>query len=236
MPTTPGRARITRPWPVVGIAAQLVFTIYWLIAPLWQGPHYSVLADSISDMYAVTAPAGALMVVVVTACGGGTLGWVLFGLRPRLRGTGWAGVGGCVLLGCSIFGLGDLLTPFERLACRMADPGCTAAAQLSNAGGRLDATLSTIGIVLLIAAGFTLASAFGATSTLAPAKIPTRVLSGALVVTFVLLAFGPDGYGGLIERLLALFGAVLISWPAATSLLNRSDRRRSAQSPLGRIE
>ena len=167
-------ARITRPWPVIGISAQLAFTLYWLIAPLWQGPRYSVLAHSISDMYAETAPAGALMVVVVTACGGGTLGWVIFGLRPRLRGTGWAGVTGCVLLGLSIFGLGDLLTPFERLACRIADPGCSATAQLANAGGRLDATLSTIGIILLIAAGFTLALAFSRTSSLAGTAIPTR--------------------------------------------------------------
>ena len=61
------------------------------------------------------------------------------------------------------------------------------------------------------------------------------MLSAGLVVAFVLLAIGPDGYGGLIERLLALLGAVLISWAAIVSLLIRSPqpptRRSSADRP-----
>jgi hypothetical protein len=40
-----------------------------------------------------------------------------------------------VLLALSVVGLGDLLTVTERLACRMADPGCTAAAQIAAASG-----------------------------------------------------------------------------------------------------
>lgn len=72
MRTPTNQSRITRPWPLVGIGAQVTFTFYWLIAPLWQGP------------------LGTPMVVVVTACRGGTLGWVFFGLLPRLHGTGSA--------------------------------------------------------------------------------------------------------------------------------------------------
>jgi hypothetical protein len=45
----------------------------------------------------------------------------------------------------SIYGLGDLLSPLEREGCRLADRGCTAAAQFANSGGKLDAALSTLG-------------------------------------------------------------------------------------------
>jgi hypothetical protein len=63
---------------------------------------------------------------------------------PSLRG-------GSVLFGLSIYGLGDLLSPFEREACRLADPGCTWAAQVANSGGTLDAALSVVGLVLFVA-------------------------------------------------------------------------------------
>ena len=64
-----------------------------------------------------------------------------------------------VLLALSIVGLGDLLSPAERLACRMADPGCTATQQLSNTGGQLDNAISSIGVLLLVIAAFFLAAA-----------------------------------------------------------------------------
>ena len=66
---------------------------------------------------------------------------------------------GSVLLALSAGGPGDLLTPAERLACRIADPGCTTARALSNSGGKLDDVLTTAGSLLLVAAGFFLAHA-----------------------------------------------------------------------------
>lgn len=63
------------------------------------------------------------------------------------RPAGGRAAVGSILLGVSIYGLGDALTPFERETCRLADPGCTGADQLSNAGGVLDAVLSLVGLV-----------------------------------------------------------------------------------------
>jgi hypothetical protein len=48
-----------------------------------------------------------------------------------------------VLLALSVYGVGDLLSPFEREACRLADPGCTASDQAANAGGILDSLITT---------------------------------------------------------------------------------------------
>jgi hypothetical protein len=39
----------------------------------------------------------------------------------------------------------------ERLACRMDDTGCTATKQISDLGGQLDNTLSTYGVLALVA-------------------------------------------------------------------------------------
>lgn len=198
-------------WAVVGIGAQVVFTVYWLVAPLWQGPRYSVVTRSISDMYAVTAPYGAVMVVVLTLCGAATIGFVLLGLLPQLRRAGRTGWAACLLLALSIFGLGDLLTPFERLGCRLADPGCTPTAQLTNAGGTLDATLSTIGILLLVIAGGFGYAAVRRIPSWRPLAVPVLVLTVLLVLGFGTAGFGPPDLAGLSERLVALTGAVMIT-------------------------
>jgi len=113
----------------------------------WQGPHYSLLSHSISDMYAVTAPAGLVprgrgqsvppchrpvrLAVGVAVVADG-----------RRVGGRWVGV----LLGLSIYGLHDPLTPFERLARCIADEGCSASDQFVNSGGWLDVVLSIAGI------------------------------------------------------------------------------------------
>jgi hypothetical membrane protein len=200
-----------------GVAAQLVFTVYWLIAPLWQGGRYSVLEHSISDMYAVTAPAGTVMVVVLTVCGAATLVFVFFTLIPAVRSTGWAGWLGCILLALSIFGLGDLLTPFERLACRLADPGCTPEAQVANAGGQLDSTLSTIGIAFLITACVFLFIATRKVAGWSRTAVVMLTVAIAIAVVSVLLALFGQAAGGLLERVIALLGAGAIAVLAARS-------------------
>lgn len=211
-------ARMVAP---AGVAAQVIFTGYWLLAPLWQGPRYSVAAHSISDMYAVTAPLGAIMVTVVTLCGAATLAAVVLTILPAVRATGWTGRLGAALLGLSIFGLGDLLTPAERLACRLADPGCAPDTQLANAGGRLDATLSTIGIVLLIAAGFVLATSTRRLPGWRTASVALYALSSLLLAVLVLAGVLPSTVSGLVERALALVGATLV-----TVLILTAERHR----------
>src|SRR4051794_26207257 len=124
-----------RRWAWAGFAAQVAFVASWLLAAAWQGDGYSVTAHTISDMYAVTAPGGLILVVVLTLCGLATALFALLSVRPVLRPGGRSATIGAVLLALSIYGLGDLLSPFEREACRLADPGCTPEDQAANLGG-----------------------------------------------------------------------------------------------------
>src|SRR5215469_3458401 len=162
-----GRESASRPrwpsgvqfWAWVGILAQVVFVAAWVAAGFWQGPRYSPMADSISDMYAVGVPHASFLVVTLTDTGAATMLFALFSVWPALRGGGRAARVGSVLLALSVAGLGDLLSPVERMACRISDPGCTTALQLSNTGGKLDSILTTGGALLLLVGGFLLASA-----------------------------------------------------------------------------
>lgn len=199
-------------WAWLGLGAQVVFVATWLAAASWQGPRYSVLDHSISDMYAVTAPHGAVLVVILTLCGAATIGFALRSVWSVLRAGGWWAATGSFLLALSIVGLGDLLSPFERLACRIADPGCTATQQLSNMGGKLDNAISSIGLALIVIAGFFLAAAMRRTPGWAGWARPTRwtaVLIAALAVASVLTQ--QAGYSGLFERLVAAAGAAAIA-------------------------
>jgi hypothetical membrane protein len=213
-------------WAVAGLVAQVAFVGGWLLAAAWQGSRYSVLRHSISDMYAMGAPAAAFLIVLITACGAATILFAVFALRPALRAAGRSATVGCGLLALSICGLGDLLTPWEREACRQADPGCTAAEQTANAGGWLDGTLSAIGVLLLVVAAFVLAAAMRRAPGWRRWAVPTRL--GAVVL--ILLAVGtgvsgPAGLDGLFERLLAAAGAAGIAALAA-GVLRRSTARQ----------
>jgi hypothetical protein len=214
------RSASVRFWAWVAIAAQVVFVASWLVAASWQGPRYSVLAHSISDMYAVTAPHGSFLVVVLTDCGAATILFALFSVWPMLRRGGRAAAVGSALLALSAAGLGDLLSPAERLACRMADPGCTPARALSNTGGKLDDILTTGGLLLLVAAIFFLAHAMrrmpGWQAWARPARW-TAVLIAALTVGDI----ADSGLSGLFERLCAATGAAAIA-ALAVGILRRS--------------
>lgn len=202
------------------VVAQVAFVLSWLIAGLWQGAQYNVLSDSISDMYAVTAPNGMFLVVVITLCGLATVLFAALSVWPALRPAGWLAAVASALLGLSIYGLGDLLTPFERLACRIADSGCSPAAQLANSGGMLDATLSTIGIFVFAGATFFIAPAMRRTPGWRGWAWPARWFGIAFIVILVAdVATSPLGIGGLLERLLAALGAAAIgafAWRIST--------------------
>jgi hypothetical protein len=214
-----GRPRRTagiRRWARAGLAAQVLFVVSWLAAAAWQGPRYSVLAHSISDMYAQTAPAGLLLVDVFTLCGALTIMFALRAVWPVLRPGGWPAAAGATALALSIVGLGDLLSPGERLACRLADPGCTQAAQLSNVGGKMDDVLSSLGVPLLVLAGFFLAVAMRRVPGWRTWAWPTRGTAVVLVVFAVADIMGQNsGLGGLFERLIAAAGAAALAVLAA---------------------
>jgi hypothetical protein len=204
------------------LVAQVAFVASWLIAAFWQGPHYSSLAHYISDMYAVGAPYGAFLVVVFTLCGAATILFAWLSVRPALRPAGWRATVGSALLALSIYGLGNLLSPFEREGCRLADAGCTAAAQVANLGGKLDSLLSTLGILLFVLAGFFIASAMKRLPDWRRWAWPARGVTVLFIALIVATGLGTAvDLGGLLQRLLAATGAAGIAL-LAVGVLQRS--------------
>jgi hypothetical protein len=208
----PGPAR----WARLGVAAQVAFLVLMSAAVSWQGPRYSVMKHTISDMSAFGAPHAMVLIVAFTVCGAATIVFALRSLWPALRPGGWRTALGSLLLALSPVGLGDLLSVRERLACRMADPGCTTTLQISNAGGKMDNIVTSIGVLLLIVAGFFLASAMRRTPGWERWARPTR-WTAALVFAFAVadVLTQNAGLGGLFERLVAVSGAVAVAVLAA---------------------
>jgi hypothetical protein len=220
-------------WGWVGLAAQVMFVASWLVAAAWQGGGYNPLAHTISDMYAVPAPGGLFLVVVLTLCGLATVLFALRSVRPALRTGGRAATVGAVLIALSIFGVGDLLSPFEREACRAADPGCTGAAQTANLGGKLDSLISTIGILLFVAAAFVLASAMKRAPGWSRSAWPARWVGIVFVVLLVaLVPAQAAGLGGLAERLLAAFGSAAIAALALQIIRRPADAGLQSATPI----
>jgi hypothetical protein len=168
---------------------------------------------------------------------GSLLATIMFAARSvwrALRPGGWTATVGSALLALSIVGLGDLLTPTERLACRLADPGCTTAKQIANTGGMLDNTLSTYGVVALVAAGLFLSFAMRRLTTWRGWAWPTRWTMVLLFLAAFADAIGQHyGLGGLFERLIALVGAIWIG-SLAVAILRRNRRARTEEVPAGR--
>lgn len=224
--TTDADRRIRR-WSWVGLGAQVVFVVGWLLAGLWQGPNYSAVDHTISDMYAVGAPHAAFLIVCVTLGGLGTVLFAFFGLRPALRAAGRLATAGSVLLSLSILGLGDLLTPLEREGCRLADAGCTATDQMANLGGKLDGILSTLGLLAFVVAGFLLAQGMHRLALWRRFAWPTRIVSMIVLVLVVATAAtsAGGGPGGLFERLLACVAAASVAALAVGTARMRSSPR-----------
>ena len=91
----PRRLASIRRWAGVGIAAQVMFVGSGLAAASWQGPHYSALKHSISEMYAVTAPHAMFLLVVLTVCGAATIWFTVRSVWPALRPGGLGRDRGC---------------------------------------------------------------------------------------------------------------------------------------------
>jgi hypothetical protein len=143
-----GRARDGRllAWVVAGLAAQAAFMAGWLIAETWQGPRYSPVNDTISDLQAATAPHAWFPIACFAVGGLGTFGFAVFGLRPALAGAGKAAGYAPRMLAWAALALGN---SFPLIPCRLADPGCTAHHQLVSPGGLTDAIVASIAFLLL---------------------------------------------------------------------------------------
>lgn len=133
-------------WGVIGVLAQAAFLAGWLIAEMWQGPRYSPVADTISDLQAATAPHYWFPLACFAAGGLGTFGFAVLGLRPALAGAGRTAARAPWMLACAALALGN---SFPLIPCRLADPGCTAHHQLYSPGGLTDAVVSGIAFLVL---------------------------------------------------------------------------------------
>ena len=191
-------------WGVVGVVAQAVFAAGWVAAETWQGPKYSPIQDSISDMQAVTAPNVWFPIACFALGGLGTFGFAVFGLRPALAGAGEIAAFAPWMLALSALALGN---SFPMISCRLSDPGCSANAQLLSPGGLTDAIVAGLAFFVLAITPFPLwrrLAVLPSWRRLRPVMTAARVVGPA---SFVLLAVSSSMTSmpavGLIERILA---------------------------------
>ena len=136
---------------VVGLIAQASFMVGWLVAETWQGPRYSLVKHSISDLQAATAPHAWFPITCFAIGGLGTFAFATFGLRPALSAAGTTAAYAPWLLGLAALALGN---SFPQIPCRLADPGCSPHHQLHSPGGMTDAIVSGAAFLVLVLTPF----------------------------------------------------------------------------------
>lgn len=135
-----------RIWGILGVIAQVAFMAGWLVAETWQGPRYSVVTDTISDLQAATAPHAWFPIACFAAGGIGTFCLAVFGLRPALASAGRAAAHAPWMLALAGLAIGN---SFPLIPCGLSAPGCTAHQQLYSPGGMTDAIVATIAFLVL---------------------------------------------------------------------------------------
>jgi hypothetical protein len=190
------RSRQAFIWGFVGLLAQLVFAAGWVIAETWQGPRYSPVTDTISDLQAATAPHVWFPVLLFALGGLGTFGFAIFGLRPALAGVSapaaWK-------IGLSGLALGN---SFPLVPCQLSAHACTPTSQLLSAGGLTDALLSGVALWVLAITPLPLARrviSLPGWRSLRPVLLVAGVVTPALygLLAIALLA---GSWQGLAER------------------------------------
>jgi hypothetical protein len=198
-------------WGVIGLLAQVAFAAGWMIAETWQGPRYSPLTDTISDLQAATAPHAWFPIACFAAGGLGTFGFAVFGLRPAWRGAvriaPWA-------IGLSGLALGN---SFPQIPCQLSASGCTATGQLLSAGGLTDAILSGAALWLLAITPLQLARLLIPLPQWRALARPLRVAGVVALAGYGLLALAllTGVWAGLVERALV---AVCQLWLAVLAV------------------
>jgi hypothetical protein len=205
---TAGAADAGRPdrralaWGVVGIIAQMAFLAGWLAAEAWQGPRYSPVTDTISDLQAATAPHHWFPIACFAAGGLGTFGFAVLGLRPALAGAGRTARAAPWLLACSALALGN---SFPLIPCRLADLGCTAHHQLYSPGGLTDAVVSGLAFLVLALTPFPLGRRLAVLPRWRPAGPAVRAARIVCPAAYLFLGVSSTtgAAAGLAERILA---------------------------------
>ncbi len=216
-----GRRHSALTWGAVGLLAQAVFAVGWVVAETWQGPRYSPVTDTISDLQAATAPHVWFPVLCFAIGGLGTFGFAIFGLRPALKGAGSAAAW---KIGLSCLALGN---SFPLISCQLSAPACSATTQLLSAGGLTDALLSGVALWVLAITPWPLArrvSSLPGWSTLRPILLVAGVVTPALYGLLALALF-VGVWEGVAERVLVAFCQLWVCLLAAN--LVRVSRRAS---------
>ena len=219
-------------WGVVGVIAQVAFMAGWLIADAWQGPRYSPVKYTISDLQAATAPHAWFPIACFAAGGLGTFGFAAFGLRPALAGAGRVAAYAPWLLACSALALGN---SFPLIPCRLADPGCTAHHQLFSPGGLTDAIVASIAFLVLASTPFPLWRRLRVLPDwqgLKPVMLAARVI-GPVCFLFLGISSSTGVAEGLVERVLATSCTLWVGLLATTLISVARPARALPVSPPG---
>ena len=217
-------------WGVVGVIAQITFMAGWLIAETWQGPRYSSIKYTISDLQAATAP-HAWFVISCFAIGGiASFLFAVFGLRPALAKAGAVRAYAPWVLAVSALALGN---SFPQIPCRLADAGCSAHYQLNSAGGMTDAIVSSIAFLVLAFTPVFLGPRIAAVAEWRHIQRIVAVARIVLPLSFVVLGIASNGSAvqGLAERVLA---TVCVLWIGvlAVTLISVARRTQSSHSDI----
>jgi hypothetical protein len=210
-------------WGTVGIFAQFAFMAGWLIAEAWQGPRYSAIADTISDMQAATAPHVWFIVTCFAIGSVGTFCFAIFGLRPALA-AGRAAPQAVWMLALAGLAIGN---SFPLIPCELPAPGCTAHHQLYSPGGITDAVVATAAFLVLAFTPAQLRKRLGELpewQRLVPVMTVARVAC-PLAYTVLSVAWLTGMAEGLAERILAMCCA---AWIASLAITVVRLARRSA--------
>ena len=185
-----------------------------------QGPGYSPINDSISDLQAATAPHVWFPIACFGAAGVATFGFAVFGLRPALAAGGKVAWFAPWLLALAALALGN---SFPLIPCQLSDQGCTPAYQLGSAGGLTDAVVAGAAFLVLAITPYPMWRRLAVVRGWRRLK---PVMFGSLITglsLYALLAISSSlptmPAVGLIERLLAISCSVWIGALAINLIL-----------------
>ena len=226
-PSRGSPAKRIKLWAAAGLAAQMIFTLGWLLADRWQGPGFSPIRYTISDETALGAPHAWFLITCQLLGGAGTIGFALFGLRPALAPAGPVARYAPWMLATGALAY---LVIWPRLPCRLADAGCTVHHHLVSTGGLTDAIGSGVLIGVLVMTPFPLwrrLRQLPEWHRARPVMTAARLLGPVLVIAAAAQGpYAPGSQEGLLERALALLTA---TWICTLSVILLTTRSASGQ-------